>query len=169
MEPAVARKVNPQIPVGQPIDATIGRTPSCNFCFRLKRESEREGKAAVLCRGKIAELKLPMALVNVVASEDGHKLTFNYTTEGRIDGRELIKQLSAQLSAKIDLRQIGVREKAGILGGCGSCGRPLCCSTWLRSFKPITLQMAKKQGLNVNPYKLSGLCGRLKCCLRYEL
>jgi cell fate regulator YaaT (PSP1 superfamily) len=110
-----------------------------------------------------------MKLSRVEPLFDGSRIIFYFTAEGRIDFRELVRQLAAELRTRIEMRQIGVRDEARLLGGYGSCGRPLCCSTWLESFEPVSIRMAKQQDLALNPSKLSGLCGRLKCCLRYEL
>ena len=100
---------------------------------------------------------------------DGSRLVFYFTAEARVDFRELVRELAGRFRTRIEMRQIGVRDEAKMLGGYGSCGRPLCCSTWLTSFEPVSIKMAKQQDLSLNPSKLSGLCGRLKCCLRYEL
>jgi cell fate regulator YaaT (PSP1 superfamily) len=110
-----------------------------------------------------------MKLSKVEYLFDGSRIIFYFTAEGRIDFRELVRQLAAELRTRIEMRQIGVRDEARLLGGYGSCGRPLCCSTWLETFEPVSIRMAKQQDLALNPSKLSGLCGRLKCCLRYEL
>jgi cell fate regulator YaaT (PSP1 superfamily) len=109
-----------------------------------------------------------MKLTRVEIAADG-RLVFYFTAEGRVDFRELVKELAAEFRARIEMRQIGVRDEAKMLGGYGSCGRPLCCAVWLSSFEPVSIKMAKVQDLTLNPAKLSGLCGRLKCCLRYEL
>ena len=103
------------------------------------------------------------------SSADGSRLIFYFTADGRVDFRELVRDLAAEFRTRIEMRQIGVRDEARMLGGYGACGRPLCCTTWLQSFEPVSIKMAKQQKLSLNPSKLSGLCGRLKCCLRYEL
>ena len=110
-----------------------------------------------------------MHLVDVEYSFDSRKVIFYFTADGRIDFRELVKDLASVFRVRIELRQIGVRDEARLLSGYGTCGRPLCCSTWLKSFEPVSIKMAKQQDLALNPSRLSGLCGRLKCCLRYEL
>ena len=110
-----------------------------------------------------------MKLTRVEQLFDGSRLIFYYTAEGRVDFRELVRDLAAHFRMRIEMRQIGVRDEARMLGGYGSCGRPLCCTTWLQTFEPISIKMAKQQNLSLNPSKLSGMCGRLKCCLRYEL
>ena len=118
---------------------------------------------------KIRERGLAMKLARVEQLFDGSRLIFYYTAEGRVDFRELVRDLAAHFRTRIEMRQIGVRDEARMLGGYGSCGRPLCCTTWLQTFEPISIKMAKQQNLSLNPSKLSGMCGRLKCCLRYEL
>jgi len=112
---------------------------------------------------------LPMKLGKVEYMLDGRKATFFFTAEGRIDFRELVKDLAHRLRIRVEMRQIGVRDEAGLLGGVGICGRELCCTTWLKDLKPVSIKAAKQQGLMLNPSKLSGLCGRLRCCLNYEL
>ena len=135
---------------------------------RLKHQ-QREGEAHRICLLKIRERGLPMKLTRVEQVVDGSRLIFYYTAEGRVDFRELVRDLAAHFHMRIEMRQIGVRDEARMLGGYGSCGRPLCCTTWLQSFEPVSIKMAKQQQLSLNPSKLSGQCGRLKCCLRYEL
>jgi cell fate regulator YaaT (PSP1 superfamily) len=135
---------------------------------RLKQQ-QREQDAHRICLMKIRERGLAMKLARVEQIFDGSRLIFYYTAEGRVDFRELVRDLAAHFRTRIEMRQIGVRDEARMLGGYGSCGRPLCCTTWLQSFEPITIKMAKQQHLSLNPSKLSGMCGRLKCCLRYEL
>jgi cell fate regulator YaaT (PSP1 superfamily) len=135
---------------------------------RLKHQ-QREQEAHRICLMKIRERGLGMKLTRVEQMFDGSRLIFYYTAEGRVDFRELVRDLAAHFHTRIEMRQIGVRDEARMLGGYGSCGRPLCCTTWLQSFEPISIRMAKQQHLSLNPSKLSGMCGRLKCCLRYEL
>jgi cell fate regulator YaaT (PSP1 superfamily) len=135
---------------------------------RLKHQ-QREQEAQRICLMKIRERGLAMKLARVEQLFDGSRLIFYYTAEGRVDFRELVRDLAAHFRTRIEMRQIGVRDEARLLGGYGSCGRPLCCTTWLQSFEPISIRMAKQQNLSLNPSKLSGMCGRLKCCLRYEL
>jgi cell fate regulator YaaT (PSP1 superfamily) len=136
--------------------------------IRLKQQ-QREREAHRICLFKIRERGLAMKLARVEQLFDGSRLIFYYTAEGRVDFRELVRDLAAHFRTRIEMRQIGVRDEARMLGGYGSCGRPLCCTTWLQSFEPISIKMAKQQQLSLNPSKLSGMCGRLKCCLRYEL
>lgn len=121
-----------------------------------------------VCDAKVAEHKLDMNLIDAEYTFDRNKLIFYFTAEGRIDFRELVKDLAAIFRTRIELRQIGVRDEAKSLGGIGCCGKPLCCSTWLGEFQPVSIKMAKDQGLSLNPTKISGICGRLFCCLKYE-
>jgi cell fate regulator YaaT (PSP1 superfamily) len=127
-----------------------------------------EQKAAALCRKKICERGLPMNLVDVEYSFDRHKVIFYFTADDRVDFRELVRDLAHDLKARIELRHIQVRDKAKIVGGFAACGRELCCATWLSEFMPISMKMAKRQSLSLNPAKISGQCGRLMCCLSYE-
>ncbi len=127
-----------------------------------------EKEAEEYCRDRIRERSLPMKLVQVTQANESRKLTFGFTAESRVDFRDLVKDLAQRLRTRIEMRQIGVRDEAGIRGGYGPCGKALCCSTFLTEFAPISIKMAKAQNLNLNPSKLSGMCGRLKCCLRYE-
>ena len=135
---------------------------------RMKHQ-HREREAQRIAMLKIRERGLGMKLTKVEQVFDGSKLIFYFTAEGRVDFRELVRELASEFRARIEMRQIGVRDEAKMIGGYGSCGRPLCCTTFLTSFEPISIKMAKQQDLSLNPSKLSGLCGRLKCCLRYEL
>ncbi len=130
---------------------------------------QREREAFEYCRERIAVRELKMDLSEVEASFTGHRITFYFSAEHRVDFRELVKDLAARFQTRIELRQIGVRDQAKRLDGCGPCGRAFCCSTWLRDFHPVTLRMAREQQLTLNPTKISGACGRLMCCLAYEL
>jgi len=134
-----------------------------------RRHQQREREAYRVALMKVRERSLAMKLTRVEQLYDGSRLVFYFTAEGRVDFRELVRELAAEFRSRIEMRQIGVRDEAKLLGGYGSCGRTLCCSTWLQSFAPISIKMAKLQDLSLNPAKLSGLCSRLKCCLRYEL
>ncbi|RKD84173.1 cell fate regulator YaaT (PSP1 superfamily) [Sinobaca qinghaiensis] len=125
-------------------------------------------KAFATCAAKIAEHSLDMKLVNVEYTFDRNKVLFYFTADGRIDFRNLVKDLASVFRTRIELRQIGVRDEAKMLGGIGPCGRVLCCSTFLGDFEPVSIKMAKDQNLSLNPAKISGLCGRLMCCLKYE-
>jgi cell fate regulator YaaT (PSP1 superfamily) len=135
---------------------------------RLKHQ-HREQEAYRIALLKIRERGLAMKLARVEQAFDGTKLIFYFTADGRVDFRELVRELAAEFRTRIEMRQIGVRDEAKLIGGYGTCGRPLCCTTFLQSFEPVSIKMAKQQELSLNPSKLSGLCGRLKCCLRYEL
>jgi cell fate regulator YaaT (PSP1 superfamily) len=134
-----------------------------------RRQQQREREAFRIGLLKIRERGLAMKLTRVEQLYDGSRLIFYFTSEGRIDFRELVRELAAEFRSRIEMRQIGVRDEARMLGGYGSCGRMLCCTAWLHSFEPVSIKMAKQQDLSLNPSKLSGLCSRLKCCLRYEL
>ena len=136
-----------------------------------KKNQEREKEAFKICREKIKEFnldKLGMKLVDVEMQFDGSKITFYYTAPQRIDFRELVKELASVYRTRIELRQIGVRDEAKRIGGCGVCGRKQCCNAFLNEFEQVTTQMAKDQQIALNPTKISGNCGRLLCCLRYE-
>lgn len=133
-----------------------------------KENKELEEKAFQICLEKIDKHGLPMKLIGVEYTFDHNKIIFYFTAEGRVDFRELVKDLARVFKTRIELRQIGVRDEAKMIGGLGVCGRPLCCSLFLRDFDPISIKMAKKQDLSLNPAKISGICGRLMCCLKYE-
>ena len=130
------------------------------------RTKERE--AYRICQQKIAEHKLEMKLVSVESSFDNSKMLFYFTANGRVDFRALVKDLASVFRTRIELRQIGVRDEARMLGGLGPCGRPICCGAFLNDFQPVSIKMAKEQNLSLNPTKISGVCGRLMCCLKYE-
>lgn len=132
-------------------------------------ENKKAAKEAFsICIEKIKKHQLKMKLIDVEYTFDRNKIIFYFTAEGRVDFRELVKDLASVFRTRIELRQIGVRDEAKMLGGLGPCGRPLCCSTWLGDFEPVSIKMAKDQNLSLNPTKISGLCGRLMCCLKYE-
>lgn len=135
---------------------------------QLEKNEEREEKAFAICLEKIAKRKLPMKLINVEYTFDMNKIVFFFTADGRIDFRELVKDLATVFRTRIELRQVGVRDEAKVLNGIGACGRPLCCSNFLGDFSPVSIRMAKNQNLSLNPTKISGVCGRLMCCLNYE-
>ena len=128
----------------------------------------REKNAFEVCQKKIAERGLDMKLVRVESNFDGSKIIFFFTSDGRVDFRELVRDLAGVFRARIELRQIGVRDEAKMLGGLGACGRPICCGAFLADFQPVSIKMAKEQNLSLNPTKISGQCGRLMCCLKYE-
>ena len=134
--------------------------------LQLSREKEKE--AFTVCQKKIAQHGLEMKLVRVECSFDGNKILFFFTADCRVDFRELVKDLASAFHARIELRQIGVRDEAKMLGGLGICGRPFCCSQFMDDFIPVSIKMAKTQSLSLNPTKISGTCGRLMCCLKYE-
>ena len=135
---------------------------------RAEQNRDREKNAFAICEERIAAHGLEMKLVDVEYSFDGNKILFFFTADGRVDFRELVKDLAATFHVRIELRQIGVRDGAKLLGGLGICGRPFCCSTFLEEFQPVSIKMAKTQALSLNPTKISGTCGRLMCCLKYE-
>ena len=137
----------------------------------IKRHEDNmlaEKEAFRICQEKIAEHELPIKLIEVSYTFDISKIIFYFIAEGRVDFRELVKDLAAIFRTRIELRQIGVRDEAKALGGLGSCGRVLCCHSVLGDFQPVSIRMAKKQNLSLNPAKISGICGRLMCCLKYE-
>lgn len=145
--------------------------------FRLANEKdfkqreknlEKEKSARAFCIKCVNELKLKMNLFVVESSFDGSKLTFFFTAEGRVDFRQLVKMLVNHFGVRIEMRQVGIRNQAKMTGGIGRCGRPVCCSLFMNAFEPVSIRMAKDQNLSLNPTKISGLCGRLMCCLAYE-
>ena len=136
--------------------------------LKLAENKIREKEAFNICLRKIKNHELPMRLIDVEFTFDVNKIIFYFTADGRIDFRELVKDLASVFRTRIELRQIGVRDEAKMLGGIGSCGRPLCCATFLGDFEPVSIRMAKDQNLSLNPTKISGICGRLMCCLKYE-
>lgn len=133
-----------------------------------KINSEKQREALDICRQKIKHHNLPMRLIDVEYTFDMGKIIFYFTAEGRVDFRELVKDLAAIFKTRIELRQIGVRDEAKMVGGLGCCGRILCCNRFLGEFEPVSIKMAKEQNLSLNPTKISGTCGRLMCCLNYE-
>ncbi|MCL6639625.1 MAG: stage 0 sporulation family protein [Firmicutes bacterium] len=135
---------------------------------QLAANREKEKRAYRIALEKIASHGLPMKLVSVEQTFDGNKIIFYFTADGRIDFRELVKDLASVFRTRIELRQIGVRDEAKMVGGLGCCGRELCCATWLADFASVSIRMAKDQNLSLNPTKISGICGRLMCCLKYE-
>ena len=133
-----------------------------------KKNKEKEKDAFSICEEKIKEHKLDMHLIDVEYTFDNNKVIFYFTADGRVDFRELVKSLATIFRTRIELRQIGVRDEAKVVGGLGPCGRPLCCSSFLGEFASVSIKMAKEQNLSLNPTKISGVCGRLMCCLNYE-
>ena len=134
----------------------------------LHENKEKEKEAFKICEGKIEAHGLDMSLVDVEYTFDRSKLLFYFTSDGRVDFRELVKDLASAFRTRIELRQIGVRDESRMVGGFGICGRPFCCNTFLNDFQPVSIKMAEEQGLSLNPTKISGTCGRLMCCLKYE-
>lgn len=151
-----------------PSYSRVLRAANENDLQAQERRESMERRAKNLCNGKITELKLPMNLSRVVHLPTGNKTMFFFTAEGRVDFRQLIKELASNLHHRIEMKQVGVRDEARSIGGNGVCGESLCCSTFLDEFTPVTIRMAKDQGLALNPSKISGVCGRLMCCLQYE-
>ncbi|HER43525.1 MAG TPA: hypothetical protein ENO08_03605 [Candidatus Eisenbacteria bacterium] len=147
----------------------ILRHATDNDIMMMEEKREKEAEALKICQQKAAEHDLQIKLVDVEYQFDSNKITFYFTADGRIDFRELVKDLAGVFRTRIDLRQIGVRDEARRFDGMGMCGRKLCCSSWLKDFEPVTLKMAKDQNLPLTPSKISGACGRLMCCLAYEL
>lgn len=134
----------------------------------LAENKLKEKEAYRICEQKIANHKLEMKLVNVEYTFDNSKILFYFTADGRVDFRALVKDLASVFRTRIELRQIGVRDEAKMLGGLGICGKPFCCASFMGEFQPVSIKMAKEQGLSLNPTKISGTCGRLMCCLKYE-
>lgn len=146
----------------------VHRIASASDIQRLAENRKRETEAFAVCEKKIQEHELPMKLVEVEYTFDMNKIIFYFTADGRIDFRNLVKDLASVFRTRIELRQIGVRDEAKLMGGIGCCGRPLCCASFLGDFEPVSIRMAKDQNLSLNPTKISGICGRLMCCLKYE-
>jgi cell fate regulator YaaT (PSP1 superfamily) len=137
--------------------------------FHLEQENlAREASARRMCVERIRERRIQMKLVSADYTFDGRKVTFYFVAEGRVDFRDLVRDLANTLRVRVEMKQIGARDETKVTGGLGPCGRELCCSSWLRDFEAVTVKMAREQGLALNPSRLAGMCGRLKCCLRYE-
>jgi cell fate regulator YaaT (PSP1 superfamily) len=151
----------------QPLKKLI-RVATKDDMKKMEENTAKEKSAFDICCKKIAAHKLDMKLVDVEYTFDNTKILFYFTADGRVDFRELVKDLASVFRTRIELRQIGVRDEAKMLGGLGICGKPFCCSTFLGGFQPVSIKMAKEQGLSLNPVKISGTCGRLMCCLKYE-
>jgi len=166
-EVAMANREVPDETVVHPLKKVIRAATEEDMAI-LESNREKEKKASQICQQKIAEHQLDMKLVDVEYTFDNNKILFYFTADGRIDFRDLVKDLAAVFRTRIELRQIGVRDEAKMLGGLGICGNPFCCSTFLGEFQPVSIRMAKEQGLSLNPTKISGTCGRLMCCLKYE-
>ena len=147
---------------------TVTRMADAVDVRRMQQNRADEKRAFSVCEERIAKHKLDMKLVDVEYTLDRNKILFYFTADGRIDFRDLVKDLAGVFHTRIELRQIGVRDESKMLGGIGICGQPFCCSRFLRDFQPVSIKMAKEQGLSLNPAKISGSCGRLMCCLAYE-
>mgnify|MGYP000778951478 FL=1 len=166
-EVAIANKQIPKEQVTAPLKQIL-RVATREDRRTLEQNRKKEERAFQVCQQKIAYRNLKMNLVDVECTFDNSKLLFYFTADNRVDFRELVKDLAAVFRTRIELRQIGVRDKAKILGGIGICGREFCCKGHLQDFQPVSIRMAKEQGLSLNPTKISGCCGRLMCCLKYE-
>ncbi len=153
--------------VVQPLRPVI-RIATDEDCAMMEKNRAREKEAFAVCQEKILAHGLDMKLVDVEYNFEGSKIIFFFTSDGRVDFRDLVKDLAAVFRTRIELRQIGVRDEAKMLGGLGICGKPFCCATFLDDFQPVSIKMAKTQSLSLNPAKISGTCGRLMCCLKYE-
>ena len=147
---------------------TVTRMADAVDVRRMQQNRADEKRAFSVCEERIAKHKLDMKLVDVEYTLDRNKILFYFTADGRIDFRDLVKDLAGVFRTRIELRQIGVRDESKMLGGLGICGQPFCCSRFLKNFQPVSIKMAKEQGLSLNPAKISGACGRLMCCLAYE-
>ena len=159
-----------ELPAGVPPESVkrVLRKARDDDFEKLKENNRRELDAAKICHEKIESCKLKMKLVRSEFMHDGNRVIFYFTAENRVDFRELVKDLAHTLHVRVEMRQIGIRDAAGMLGGVGICGRELCCAAFLSTFDPVTVKMAKEQNLALNPMKISGICGRLMCCLGYE-
>lgn len=166
-EVAMENREVPDESIVQPLKKLI-RAATEDDLKKVAENRIREKTAFEICCKKIEAHKLEMKLVDVEYTFDNSKILFYFTADGRVDFRELVKDLASVFRTRIELRQIGVRDEAKMLGGLGICGRPFCCSTFLGGFQPVSIKMAKEQSLSLNPVKISGTCGRLMCCLKYE-
>lgn len=166
-EVALANKDVPDEEIVHPLKKVLRKATNKDI-EKLSENKEKEKEAFKICNKKIEEHKLDMKLTEVEYTFDNSKILFYFTSDGRVDFRELVKDLAATFRTRIELRQIGVRDEAKMLGGLGICGKPFCCSSFLGDFQPVTIKMAKDQGLSLSPVKISGTCGRLMCCLKYE-
>ncbi|MCR5652170.1 MAG: stage 0 sporulation family protein [Ruminococcus sp.] len=164
---ALANKDIPDEEIVHPLKPLI-RKATDNDLSHVAENKKREKEAFKTCEKKIAEHKLNMNLVDVEYTFDNNKILFYFTADGRVDFRALVKDLASVFRTRIELRQIGVRDEAKMLGGLGVCGRPFCCHSFMGDFQPVSIKMAKEQGLSLSPVKISGTCGRLMCCLKYE-
>jgi len=170
--PAIGTVVRSPMPVFKPCQKAgaraIVRLADSDDLAALERQIAQEWTAKRYCRERAREIGLEMKVSRVDFRLDGKRADFYFTANGRVDFRQLVRDLARRFSARVKMIQVGARDEAGLLGGVGICGRTLCCSTWLTDFRPISIQMAKRQNLSLNPSKISGQCGRLLCCLAYE-
>ncbi|MCR4398784.1 MAG: stage 0 sporulation family protein, partial [Firmicutes bacterium] len=166
-ETVVGPKEVPESRIVAPLKKVI-RQATQRDIEQVKENEKKEASAFEICKQKIADHGLAMDLVDVEYTFDCSKIIFYFTADGRVDFRELVKDLASHFRTRIELRQIGVRDETKMIGGLGPCGRPVCCRTFLGEFQPVSIRMAKEQNLSLNPAKISGLCGRLMCCLRFE-
>ncbi len=166
-ETVLRPKEVPETQIVAPLKKVI-RQASEQDAAQVKENARKARDAVEVCKQKIAGHGLEMDLVDVEYAFDGSKIIFYFTADGRVDFRELVKDLASHFRTRIELRQIGVRDETKMLGGIGPCGRAVCCCSFLGEFQPVSIKMAKEQNLSLNPAKISGLCGRLMCCLRYE-
>lgn len=156
-----------QIPAGKHLKKVLKKATEEDLAL-MQRNKEKETEAFKFCLEKVKERELPMKLVDTECLQDGSKMIFYFTADGRIDFRELVKDLASRYKTRIEMRQIGVRDEARMISGYGHCGRSLCCSTFLKGFEPVSIKMAKNQSMALNPAKISGVCGRLMCCIGFE-
>ncbi|MCL2566285.1 MAG: stage 0 sporulation family protein [Defluviitaleaceae bacterium] len=163
----IANRKVPDEEVVMPLKKVM-RIATHGDALQLAKNKEREKEAFVICQKKVEEHSLDMNLVDTELTFDCNKIIFYFTSEGRVDFRELVRDLAGVFRMRIELRQIGVRDEAKLLNGMGICGRSLCCASFLGDFQPVSIKMAKEQNLSLNPTKISGVCGRLMCCLKYE-
>lgn len=166
-EVVIDKKVIPDEELSSPLKSVI-RAATAQDLKAIDTKEEREREAFKICEEKIAKHGLNMNLIDVEYTFDNSKILFYFTSDSRVDFRELVKDLASVFKTRIELRQIGVRDEAKLLGGLGICGRPFCCKSFLGDFQPVSIKMAKEQSLSLNPTKISGTCGRLMCCLKYE-
>ncbi len=166
-EVVIAPSKMPAGEVNKPLKSVV-RQANANDIERADELKKKEGEALTECDKLVDKLKLPMKLISAEYNLDGSRLTIFFGAEGRVDFRELVRELSRGLKVRVEMRQVGPRDEAKLLGGFGRCGLPLCCASFLSEFKPVSIKMAKEQDLPLNPMKISGLCGRLLCCLGYE-
>jgi cell fate regulator YaaT (PSP1 superfamily) len=153
--------------VNQPLKPVVRKAEESDI-KHAKELEDKEKEALVECGKIVDKLGLAMKLLSAEYNLDGNRLTIRFSAEERVDFRELVREVAGRLRVRVEMRQTGPRDEAKLIGGCGRCGRPLCCSTFLSEFAPVSMRMAKDQGLPLNPMKISGVCGRLMCCLVYE-